>query len=164
MNWDAIGAIAEILGAIGVLSTLAYLAIQIRHNSASVDSSTEDGVTSGFNDINIQVASDPKLAKLLTVGLEEPEKLSEEEEVQFSMLWRCYVNQYYRLYILYTKGIFSEDRWLPYAKEISQYCDSPGGKLWRESNKNIDGFWEAVDKHRGEDLNSLRIKDRANDT
>lgn len=33
MNWDALGAIAELLGAIAVFATLAYLAIQIRHSN-----------------------------------------------------------------------------------------------------------------------------------
>ena len=35
MNWDAIGAIGEVLGAIAVIFTLIYLAVQIRQNSAS---------------------------------------------------------------------------------------------------------------------------------
>ncbi len=35
MNWDAIGAVGEILGAIAVLATLGYLAIQIRQTGAS---------------------------------------------------------------------------------------------------------------------------------
>jgi len=33
MNWDAIGAVGEIVGAIAVLATLIYLAIQIRQSS-----------------------------------------------------------------------------------------------------------------------------------
>jgi hypothetical protein len=33
MNWDAIGAIGEIVGAVAVLITLIYLAMQIRQNS-----------------------------------------------------------------------------------------------------------------------------------
>lgn len=38
MNWDAIGAVGEILGAAAVVATLAYLAIQIRHaKDASAD-------------------------------------------------------------------------------------------------------------------------------
>jgi len=32
MNWDAIGAIAELLGSIVVLATLGYLAVQVRHS------------------------------------------------------------------------------------------------------------------------------------
>ena len=38
MNWDAIGAIGEILGAAAVVSTLVYLAIQVRYaKDASAD-------------------------------------------------------------------------------------------------------------------------------
>ena len=31
MNWDAIGALGEVLGSIAVFLTLGYLAIQVRH-------------------------------------------------------------------------------------------------------------------------------------
>ena len=37
MNWDALGAIAELLGAIAVFLTLAYLAVQIRQSSKALD-------------------------------------------------------------------------------------------------------------------------------
>ena len=33
MNWDAVGAVGEILGALSVVATLVYLAIQVRQNS-----------------------------------------------------------------------------------------------------------------------------------
>jgi hypothetical protein len=33
MSWDAIGAVGEVLGAIGVFASLGYLAIQIRQSS-----------------------------------------------------------------------------------------------------------------------------------
>ena len=36
MNWDAIGAIGELLGSVGVLITLVYLAVQIRQNTDSL--------------------------------------------------------------------------------------------------------------------------------
>lgn len=37
MNWEAIGAIANIVGATAVLATLIYLALQIRQNSRSIN-------------------------------------------------------------------------------------------------------------------------------
>ena len=37
MNWDALGAIAELLGAIAVFLTLAYLAVQISQNSKALE-------------------------------------------------------------------------------------------------------------------------------
>ena len=33
MNWDAVGAIGEIVGALAVVITLVYLAIQVRQNT-----------------------------------------------------------------------------------------------------------------------------------
>ncbi len=33
MSWDAIGAIAELAGALGVIASLIYLATQIRHST-----------------------------------------------------------------------------------------------------------------------------------
>ncbi len=36
MNWDALGAIAELRGAIAVFLTLAYLKIQVRQNSKAL--------------------------------------------------------------------------------------------------------------------------------
>ena len=39
MNWDAIGAIAETLGAVGVIASLAYLAGQVRDSRRSLRAS-----------------------------------------------------------------------------------------------------------------------------
>ena len=35
MNWDAIGAVGEIVGALAVVVTLIYLAVQTRHSAAA---------------------------------------------------------------------------------------------------------------------------------
>ena len=146
MNWDAVGAIAEVVGAAGVLITLMYLAVQIRHNSASVDASTEDGVTSGFNDVNNVIAADAELARIFTGGLEHPESLSDEEAVRFSFLFSSYVNQYNRLLVLNRKGTFPDDRWLMYAQELAVLVSSPGGALWRTGNPHFADLWNAVDQ------------------
>jgi len=37
MNWEAVGAIGEIFGAVAVLATLVYLAKQIRHKYMQVE-------------------------------------------------------------------------------------------------------------------------------
>lgn len=40
MNWDAIGAIGELVGALAVVLTLAYLAMEVRRNRLSTESSS----------------------------------------------------------------------------------------------------------------------------
>jgi hypothetical protein len=44
MNWDALGAISEVLGALAVFITLAYLTLQIKQNTKAVQSSALDSV------------------------------------------------------------------------------------------------------------------------
>jgi len=39
VNWDAIGAIGELIGAFAVLSTLVYLAVQVKHGRTLLDDS-----------------------------------------------------------------------------------------------------------------------------
>jgi hypothetical protein len=40
VNWDAIGAIAELLGAVGVIASLVYLATQIRQSREQMSQNT----------------------------------------------------------------------------------------------------------------------------
>ena len=35
MNWDAIGAVGQMLGSVAVLFTLGYLALQVKHVSSA---------------------------------------------------------------------------------------------------------------------------------
>ena len=145
MNWDAVGAIAEVAGAVGVLLTLGYLAIQIRHNSASVDASTEDGVTSGFNDVNHVIAADADLTRIFMSGLQEPESLTTEDWVRFGFLFSSFVNQYNRLLVLNQKGTFADSRWRVYTQELAVLVATPGGGRWRAGNPRFADLWTAVE-------------------
>ena len=44
MNWEAIGAVGEVAGAIGVIATLLYLAAQIRQNTRAMRGATQDAI------------------------------------------------------------------------------------------------------------------------
>ena len=44
MNWEAMGAIGEIVGAVGVIATLGYLAFQVRQNSNVTRSATRQAI------------------------------------------------------------------------------------------------------------------------
>ena len=44
MNWDAVAAISAAFGAIGVIATVGYLAVQIRQNTSSIQGATEQSL------------------------------------------------------------------------------------------------------------------------
>lgn len=45
MNWDAVGAIAELIGGLAMLLTLIYLSVQIRQNSISLKINIEQSIS-----------------------------------------------------------------------------------------------------------------------
>jgi hypothetical protein len=55
MNWDAIGAIGEVLGAIAVVVTLIYLGVQIRQNTEREKMSQEFVANQYFNELRMLI-------------------------------------------------------------------------------------------------------------
>ncbi len=92
-NWEAIGAIGEILGAIAVLLTLIYLVAQIKQNTASVVTATYESMMSGITDINLVVVGNSELASLPVRGGRDPDSLDYEEALRYAFLLRCWMNQ-----------------------------------------------------------------------
>jgi hypothetical protein len=72
MNWDAIGAVGEWLGAIAVFVTLVYLALQVRHARAEVQRSLGQSRAETVRDLLLTRATDVRLGGLYvkaTLGL-----------------------------------------------------------------------------------------------
>ena len=65
MNWEALGAVAELLGAIGVIASLFYVASQIRRNSESVEAATARALTDATQTRLLAAAQNSTLAVAL---------------------------------------------------------------------------------------------------
>ena len=149
MNWDAIGAVGELLGASAVLVTLIYLAVQIRQNTSAVATATYESTMTGFNDINIVVAGNPALASVLDRGCQNPDSLNSEEIVQFNFLLRCYTNQWWKLFKLYERGSLPASEWSIFAKEAAQFLEQPGCKPFCDQNALFANLYTELDKYKG---------------
>jgi len=64
INWDAIGAISEALGAIAVLATLIYLARQVRHARTEVARNVNHSRVTAARDMNLAIALDERIGTI----------------------------------------------------------------------------------------------------
>ena len=71
MNWDALGAIAELLGAAGVIITLTYLALQIRRSNALSLAESQRFSNHAATPAVVAIAQDADLARLFRQGLRD---------------------------------------------------------------------------------------------
>ena len=100
MNWDAVSAIAEVVSAVAVLVTLAYLALQIQHNTREIRAENIQKVTDSFNAVNLTIFENDEVAELFLKGLKDYSSLSEKEKLRFDFGWlaafRIYDSMYYQ--------------------------------------------------------------------
>ena len=83
MDWGAIAAVGEILGAVAVVVTLLYLAKQIRQNSRAVEVTALRDSTDHWNHWSELVASSPGLAEIVARGNHSYSNLSEADALRY---------------------------------------------------------------------------------
>lgn len=145
MNWEAIGAVGEILGAAAVIATLAYLSIQIRQSKVSTTSANVLSAIESFNPLNMTVGSDPDLASLVNRGVSDFDSLDEKERAQYSYIQRAYFNSFWNVFLQYKLGALSEEMWSLYAHQVAFLLSKPGPRAFRTSNRMYDEMFESVE-------------------
>ena len=139
MNWEAIGAVGEILGAIAVVATLIYLAIQLRRNTEATQAGTAQALADSINAANLLLAGDPRLAKLYRTGkFENWDFLSPEEKFQ----WGYFANAACRSFeAVFTNHRLNQadDQTFEMVKEtLRTHFTSPAWRnWWREGHQSL---------------------------
>lgn len=109
MNWDAIAAVGDIIGAIAVVISLVYLAVQIRiSNKATQQAVSQELMETAWQTLS-QLSTNPTLAKLWVKGSAN-EKLTLPESVQYRTFLLQLLNLWERTYRLSEEG--NPDHWL----------------------------------------------------
>jgi hypothetical protein len=86
MNWEAVGAISQIVGAVLVGITLIYLAVQLRQNTSALKSSTFLAISTLMGSTMEVWATHSDLAPLLIKAQAGLDELSPDERARFGFL------------------------------------------------------------------------------
>ena len=86
MDWDAAGALGEIIGATAVVVTVIYLAIQIRTTRVDSASAATDTVVQGFSRWRSTILENTDIAEALTKA-NRKETLTDREQLQLRMVF-----------------------------------------------------------------------------
>lgn len=147
MNWDAVGAIAESIGAIGVMISLAYLSIQVRTSNRYLKIENQDRVNTHQSTFRMALITDPDVATIMDKGLQQTEPLTRIEVIRFDalmsqLLWGCY--QAWQRYYEDDDGSWRNGT----APTVVSILRTPGGANWwrRRKAQFIDEFVRAVDE------------------
>lgn len=130
MNWEAMGAIGEIIAALAVLVTLAFLAYQLKEFSKSNNAATVGSYMQSYGAAVSRIGGSTEVARVVRLGDSDPESLSEDEYYQYTYHLGEFFVLWESLWRMKVAGLISPDHWATIREDIVALLVTPGGKLF----------------------------------
>ena len=134
MNWEALGAIGELLGAAGVIATLMYLSVQMRQNTRAMRAATLNAVTAS-QQAELRWSSDISLA--MRRALHRPDELTEDDTHQVTEWMTAAFLARENEFSQNRQGLLDRDKW-EQSKIIVQVIS---GMPW------VQSWWAEYGRH-----------------
>ncbi len=124
-----LGNYGEFVGAIAVVFTLMYLAVQIRKSNVAAQSTAIQGFfdsISSFADIKSNVG----FIQVIRRGFANWGELSKDEQAQVHMYWSQYLTHLHMGYRLYMRGVLDEGSYSGFEEYFVSALRTPGIRSW----------------------------------
>ena len=129
MNWDAIGAIGEMLGAAAVFLSLLYLALQIRANTSSAETASRQSVANEFREW-VRTNLNPEH---FSAGLSDYPDIPFRARFDFCTQMHDLVLFYQSAQAMHESGALPDESHEPYRTWVAAVLNTPGGRnFWSE--------------------------------
>ena len=133
MSLNDLANIGQVVGAIAVVISLIYVALQIRQNTNAVRSATAQTVHEHFAKWYHLVAADDELAQIVAKGLRDYGSLSEKERVRFVAAFMSFLSYSQNAFLKWREGLLASPLWLGWELVIMNLVCAPGGKaFWKD--------------------------------
>ena len=129
MNWEAAGAIGEIVGAVAVVLTLVYLAVQIRENSRQLRLTSIMALNSLVNEGFDPIYNNDKNIHIWTTGMKSPDSLDESEKEIFLLFMSRLMNPF-ETAVEHNQQVLGEEAFERYVAFYRNLIEAPGGQAW----------------------------------
>lgn len=140
MNWDAIGAIGETLGALGVLITVGYLAVQLRQNTQALKTSA---LRSAEDVVLLTEKNERYIAHVMKV--QRKEKLTEEERAQTVERFLTIMRTFERIWQEHKLGSVTQYQFEQHLDLLRWAMSSPATRLmWGYLAQTFDPGYRAI--------------------
>jgi hypothetical protein len=135
MNWNAFGAIGEVVGAAAVVGSLIYVSIQLRFGAKALQTTTRDSVFKTLQSWNEVVMADPRLGWIFQTGAVNFEGLGEEDRARYLHVMYSFFKAFENIYLHHVDGAVPPEIWEPNLETLRVYGTQPGGRRYWEARK-----------------------------
>ena len=139
MNWNAIGALSEILAAIGVVVSLVYLAMQIRMSRAENRSASIDRLVELWGTYVGALADNPQLAVIVAKGLHDYGQLEVAERAQVSAHLSRIMRVSEAIFMHHRDGTIDAELWNGINSSLDDISNMPLVNQWWPTRRHWFG-------------------------
>jgi hypothetical protein len=133
MNLSDLANVGQVIGAVAVVISLIYVALQIRQNTNAVRVATSQSVHEHFANWYNSLACDASLSKIVIDGLRDYGSLSETDKVRFVAIFMAFLSYSQNAFIKWKQGLLAPALWMAWEQIIMNFTGAPGGKaFWKE--------------------------------
>lgn len=126
MNWQAVAAVAEAVGAIAVVASLLYLAVQVRQNTRQSRLGAQQAMVAELGMALQAQAQNGEFATLLAKGLQDLASLDPVEKVRFLSHVGHLLRLYEAVFYYHDEGTLDDRIWKGFEAAIADVISYPG--------------------------------------
>ena len=108
MHWDAIIAVAEIIGVIAIIASLIYVGVQVRQSTEFARAGIVNDTSTSWANASALLASDAELADIFVRGIEN-KSLTPVEALRLESLLDIYMANLENIEHQYRAGLYFDD-------------------------------------------------------
>jgi hypothetical protein len=155
MNWEMISAIGQMLGAIGVIISIVYLAAQIRNQNKESRRAAMNVLTSHWSDLNKTLVENPEMAVLFLRAMKSFDELDGASKLRVGAHLGRFLRFADSLYLGVLDGTLDRRLWRGYERTLADTAAYPGFQAWWATRKH----WHTENSARSlTDTFKLRIR------
>jgi hypothetical protein len=139
LTLEALGNIGELVGALGVIASLAYLALQIRQNTNAIKASSHHALNDAFSNFLELLITNRRAARILESGIRGLDALDEDERDTFYSVLALLFNFFENTFVHYQRGLLDEGQWDRWKIAIGWYAGFPGIAVWWQNRSAVFG-------------------------
>lgn len=124
MNWEAISTVAEIIGAMGVIVSLIYVAFQVKQNTKASRAATRQALADGAQRLAGDVVEGESMPRIMIDAMSGREVKPDEI---FRLQSRCYRDLRFwdNAFYQYNQGMLTEDEWQGFRENLKLLMQFP---------------------------------------
>jgi len=149
MNWDAAGAIGEIVGAIAVVASLMYLAVQIRAQVREVRLTATRELSRDYRSLIAELSRDDAMYSLYRQAIKDYDGMPDEERTRIHLYFYTRLFGIHEQFHLHrSEGDIDPVFMASIERRFAEFSRLPGAAMWWRRNREIysETFRRDIDK------------------